>query len=207
MNRLLPFLIVFGAGALPISATAAPPPNTPAQNAMARHEVETVCQNCHGPDGNSISPTFPRLNGQQAQYIITQLKSFRDHTRADPHAMAYMWGMSSQLSNSTITALANYLAAQKPTPAQPGGALAAEGKKLFMNGDPSHNVPACEACHGDHGQGNGQFPRLAGQHADYLRNQLENFRSLVRKNTIMHANTAEMTDHQIEAVVSYLAND
>ncbi len=207
MNKLLPFLVMFGAGALPFSVTAAPAANTPAQNAIAQHEVETVCQNCHGPDGNSVSPTFPRLNGQQADYLAIQLKAFRDHTRADPHAMAYMWGMSSQLDDSTITALANYLASQKPTPAQPGGSLAAEGKKLFMDGDDAHNVPACAACHGDHGEGNGQFPRLAGQHADYLRNQLEDFRSLVRKNNIMHANTAEMTDQQIEAVVSYLAND
>ena len=207
MNKLLPLLVVFGAGALPFSVTAAPATNTPAQNAVAQHEVEAVCQNCHGPDGNSVSPTFPRLNGQQADYVIAQLKGFRDHTRADPHAMAYMWGMASQLDDSTITALANYLASQKPTPAQPGGALAAEGEKLYTDGDEAHNVPACAACHGDHGEGNGQFPRLAGQHADYLRKQLEDFRSLVRQNTIMHANTAEMTDHQIEAVVSYLAND
>ena len=52
--------------------------------------VKRVCENCHGPDGNSVSATFPRLNGQQADYIVAQLKGFRGHNRGDPHAMAYM---------------------------------------------------------------------------------------------------------------------
>ena len=176
-------------------------------NNLGESKVTTVCQNCHGPKGNSVSATFPRLNGQQADYIVAQLKSFRDHSRNDPHAMAYMWGMASQLDDATITAVAKYLAAQSPISAQSGGALSAAGRKIYTDGVEADNVPSCAGCHGDHGQGNGQFPRLAGQHADYLRKQLEDFRSLVRANDIMHANTEQMTDAQIEAVVSYLAND
>ena len=173
----------------------------------AASTVTKVCQNCHGPNGNSVSGTFPRLNGQQADYLTAQLKNFRDHSRNDPHAMAYMWGMASQLSDANISGLAKYLASQKPTSAQTGGDLAPEGKKIYMTGVVAHSVPACAACHGNNGEGNSVMPRLAGQHAEYLKSQLEDFRSLVRANDIMHANTKDMTDTEIEAVVSYLAND
>src|ERR1700757_4703286 len=77
--------------------------------ALGESKVRAVCQNCHGPRGNSTSATFPRLNGQQADYLVAQLKSFRDHSRSDPHAMAYMWGMASQLDDATINAVAKYL--------------------------------------------------------------------------------------------------
>jgi cytochrome c553 len=178
-----------------------------AQNAGAPQIVKRVCENCHGPDGNSTSATFPRLNGQQANYIVVQLKNFRGHSRGDPHAMAYMWGMAAPLSDEQMTAIAKYLSSRKPTEPQRGGALAAEGQKIYNEGDDAHNIPACAACHGDHGQGNSEIPRLAGQHADYLKTQLEDFRSLVRNNDVMHANTQDMTNRQIEAVVSYLANE
>jgi len=175
--------------------------------ASAADKVTRVCQNCHGPNGDSTSATFPRLNGQQAAYIVAQLKKFRSHSRDDPHAMAYMWGMASQLDDNSIAGIASYLSKQKPTAPQTGGSRAAEGKKVYMNGVEADNVPPCAACHGEHGDGNGEVPRLAGQHADYLKKQLEDFRSLVRTNDIMHANTKDMTDRDIESVVSYLANE
>ncbi len=167
----------------------------------------TVCQNCHGVNGNSTSPTFPRLNGQQADYVAAQLKGFRSHNRADPHARAYMWGMAATLDDALISEIAKFYAIQTPTQPQSGGALAEEGKKIFDQGVEAQHVPPCAACHGEHGEGNGEIPRLAGQHADYLVKQLEAFRALLRENDVMHANTKEMTDSQIEAVVSYLAND
>ncbi len=173
----------------------------------ALNKVTTVCQTCHGPKGNSVSATFPRLNGQQAAYIVAQLKNFRQHSRSDPHAMAYMWGMASQLDDALVAEIAKYYADQKPTPLQAPGTLAAIGKKIFTDGVPEHGVPPCSACHGDHGEGADVTPRIAGQHADYLKHQLEDFRSLVRENQIMHANTKAMTDGEIEAVVSYLAKD
>lgn len=176
-------------------------------SAAAENMVTNVCQNCHGPHGDSVLSTFPRLNGQQADYIVSQLKNFREHSRADPHARAYMWGMASQLDDATIDALGKYFAAQKPANPQSGGTLAAEGKNIFMNGAEAQNVPACNACHGDHGEGNSVIPRLAGQHADYLKGQMEAFRSTLRESDVMHANTKDMTDRQIEALVSYLAND
>lgn len=179
----------------------------PSDPAIAKATATTVCQNCHGPRGDSISATFPRLNGQPADYIDAQLKNFRSHSRTDPHARAYMWGMASQLDDALIAGLAKYYAAQTPTPPQSGGDLSAVGKKIFMNGVAAENIPPCAACHGEHAEGNGQFPRLAGQHADYLKKQLEAFRSTLRESDIMHANTKEMRDSEIEALVSYLAND
>jgi cytochrome c553 len=118
-----------------------------------------------------------------------------------------MWGMASQLDDVLVADIAKYYSSQKPTMPQSGGALAAEGKKIFSEGVPSHGVPPCQACHGDHGEGAGNTPRIAGQHADYLIHQLEDFRSLLRENQVMHANTKDMTDSEIEAIVSYLAND
>jgi len=170
-------------------------------------KVTTVCQNCHGPRGDSVSATFPRLNGQQAEYVEAQLKNFREHSRSDPHAMAYMWGMAAQLDDALVADLAKYYATQKPTMPQTGGALAAQGKAIFTDGVEAHGIPPCAACHGDHGEGAKDVPRIAGQHGDYLKRQLEDFRSLLRENQVMHANTKDMTDTEIEAIVSYLAND
>src|SRR5579862_7619708 len=80
------------------------------------NKVTTACQTCHGPRGNSVSATFPRLNGQRADYIVVQLKNFREHSRGDPHAMAYMWGMAAQLDDVLVADIAKYYASQKPTP-------------------------------------------------------------------------------------------
>lgn len=173
----------------------------------ANAEATSTCQNCHGPLGSSVSATFPRLNGQQADYITAQLKNFRDHSRSDPHARAYMWGMASQLDDASIAALANYYASQKPTAPQSGGSLAEKGAAIFKNGVEAQSIPACQSCHGEHGEGSGVVPRLAGQHADYLRKQLEAFRSSLRESDVMHVESKDMTDTQIEALVSYLGND
>ena len=182
-----------------------------AGSAMAQDAAQTkavnTCQNCHGPGGNSVVATFPRLNAQQADYLAAQLRNFRDHKRSDPHAVAFMWGMASQLDDALIDGLAKYYAAQPPTQPQSGGALAAEGEKIYENGAPADGVPPCQACHGEHGEGSAVVPRLGGQHADYLKKQLEAFRSTLRESEIMHANTQNMTDREIEAVASFLAND
>jgi cytochrome c553 len=195
---------VLGLGLLPSLAQAA---DQAAVSEAALNKVTTVCQNCHGARGDSVSGTFPRLNGQQAAYIEAQLKNFRSHGRSDPHAVAYMWGMASQLDDPMIAELAKYYAGQKATAPQTGGALAAKGKDIFDNGVPANGIPPCAACHGANGQGDKDTPRIAGQHAAYLTSQLEAFRALLRENQIMHANTKDMTDSQIEAIVSYLGND
>jgi cytochrome c553 len=168
--------------------------------------VTRVCSTCHGPRGISISPMFPHLAGQQAVYLETQLKAFRDRSRADPHAQAFMWGMAAQLTDPAITEIAAYYAAQPPAPGKPAGREeTAAGKKIFEEGIPAQQVPACQSCHGDKAAGNGPFPRLAGQHRPYLERQLAAFISNARANEIMHANAQNLTALQISQIAAFLS--
>jgi cytochrome c553 len=166
-----------------------------------------VCAACHGPEGHSISPVFPRLAGQQSAYIVLQLDAFRGHVRGDPLAQAYMWGMSSQLSDETINALADYYASQKPVvTTAPASALLAEGEKIYSQGIPAQGVPACAACHGAKAEGAAAFPRLAGQHVDYIVAQLVGFQSGVRNNAPIMLNVARtMSPEQMKATALYAA--
>jgi cytochrome c553 len=164
-----------------------------------------VCSSCHGSEGRSVSPTFPRLAGQQKDYLVAQLQAFRDKTRADPHAQTYMWGMAARLSDPTIEAIAAYYASQTPVAGEPSTSPeAAAGKKIFTEGIPSESVPACMSCHGEKAEGNGPIPRLAGQHQAYLARQLEAFASMARANEIMHENSKDLTPEQIGEVTAYL---
>ncbi len=168
--------------------------------------TEHVCSSCHGMAGKSISPTFPRLAGQQQDYLVVQLKAFRDKSRADPHAHTYMWGMASQLSDATIDGLAAYYSTQSPAkgePADPTGIAA--GEKIFRDGIPDRDVPACMACHGEKAEGNGVFPRLASQHQSYLERQLEAFQVQSRANEIMHENSKNLTAGEISQVAAFFA--
>lgn len=165
-----------------------------------------ICSSCHGPTGRSVSPTFPRLAGQQKDYIEVQLKAFRDKTRADPHAHTYMWGMAAHLSDATIEGVATYYSSQPPVPGTPGDpAEMAAGKKIFTEGIEARNVPACNACHGDHAEGNGAFPRLGGQHREYIEEQLGHFASNARANETMHENAKNLTSEEAKAVAAYVA--
>ncbi len=106
--------------------------------------AQRVCGTCHGPSGASISPTFPRLAGQQAEYLDVQIKAFRDQSRADPHAQAFMWGMAAQLSDGTIKELAAYYASQAPVKGSGGSsAEIAAGEKIYREGVEKQSVPAC----------------------------------------------------------------
>ncbi|HET7200626.1 MAG TPA: c-type cytochrome [Burkholderiales bacterium] len=181
-----------------------------AQDADIAKYASQVCASCHGPRGESISPGFPKLAGQRAEYLVNQLKAFRDRTRADPMAQAYMWGMTSQLSDDSIRKLAAFYSGQKPAAGKARDAkLAQQGKAVFDGGIPSAKVQACKTCHGANAEGNAIFPRLAGQHAEYLVKQLVLFKSSMREGgnaPIMHAISTGMTFEQMEAVAAYLAS-
>jgi cytochrome c553 len=183
-------------------------PSASAQGSDARKLATEVCASCHGPRGERISPAFPRLAGQQAEYLEGQLKAFRDRTRADPMAQAYMWGMTSQLDDGTIKKLSAYYSAQKPVPGKTVNAkLVQQGKDIYATGVPGANVQACAACHGKDGEGNATFPRLAGQHAEYMVKQLVLFKSSLREGSnapIMHNISVGMSFEQMEAVSAYL---
>jgi cytochrome c553 len=198
----LPAAFVFVA--LAVAACGGTGPESGSADASVAGTVH-VCESCHGPGGRSISPTFPRLAGQQKDYIVAQLQAFRDKTRADPHAQTYMWGMAARLSDPTIDAIAAYYASQTPAEGEPGASPEiAAGKKIFTEGIPSESLPACMGCHGEKAEGNGPIPRLAGQHRAYLARQLEAFASTARANEIMHENSKNLTPEQIGEVTAYL---
>jgi len=193
---------------LPLALALGAPIAYPAEDQQIQRLATQTCATCHGRNGDSISPAFPRLAGQQAQYIEAQLVGFRDRSRGDPAAMAYMWGMASQLDDRTIKGLAAYYAAQRPVHGTPGDkALMARGKAIYEQGLPDAGVPACAACHGAAAEGKENIPRLAGQHPAYLVKQLAYFQSMLRGNApIMHAVTDKMTFEQMEAVGTYAAS-
>lgn len=170
--------------------------------------VVNTCSQCHGDRGISNAPLFPNLAAQDKEYLVTQLKSFRDHSRGDPHAQAYMWGMASPLTDNVINDVASYFAALPPSSGNKDldPVEVAAGKKIFDSGIESENVPPCSACHGADGAGTSTIPRLAGQHREYLAAQILAFRTNQRENPIMHANVEHMTDDQIRAIASYLAS-
>lgn len=135
--------------------------------------AQQVCSNCHGIDGNSVSPNFPRLAAQPQPYLVEQLTGFRDHHRSDPAGFEYMWGLSRHLTDEQIRGLAEYFSSQAPHPnVALDAAETAKGRDIFEHGIAQKQVPPCGTCHGDRGQGNANFPRLAGQHADYVVKQL-----------------------------------
>lgn len=167
-----------------------------------------ICATCHGTDGNGTSSAFPRLAGQHAVYLEAQLKAFKDQTRGDPSAQAYMWGMSSLLTPDTIKQLAAYYASQKPSAGKAGdAALMTAGKAIFEQGIGEQGVPACQTCHGANAQGKDVYPRLAGQYPEYLLKQLLFFQSLARSNApLMHEVSDTMTFAQMQAVATYAAS-
>jgi cytochrome c553 len=176
-----------------------------AARAHAQRIAITVCGACHGPDGNSVNPKYPRLAGQNANYLAAQLKAFRAQTRGDPDAIGYMWGMASQLDDETIQALAAYYAAQKAEPSASGASAAiTRGRQIYEQGVAAQGVPACASCHGPDAHGLQDFPRLAGQHAQYVLKQLASFQSNMRKVAIMHGVAQNLNLGDMDAVAAFL---
>lgn len=174
----------------------------------AKSMAQQVCSNCHGIDGNSVSPNFPNLAAQTEPYIVEQLKSFRMHSRSDPAGFEYMWGLSRHLTDEQIDGLASYFASQKPIKqrAEAGEAQVSAGKKIFEDGIPEKNVPACNTCHGERGQGNGKFPRIADQHADYVVKQLAVFQRTDERPeaAVMKVVAHDLTETNMKDVAAFL---
>jgi cytochrome c553 len=174
-----------------------------------RQLVSAACSKCHGTSGNgvSISPLFPILAGQNAIYIQEQLKLLRQRFRSDPHARAFMWGISRGLSDEQIEGVAEYFASQPAVSGRPSSnpALAAKGKEIYENGVPEpHRVIKCIECHGEVGAGTNNVPRIAGQHRDYVALQLRYYHNDLRINKLMNRNVKNITDDEIDAVTEYI---
>ncbi|MCP5325857.1 MAG: cytochrome c4 [Oceanospirillaceae bacterium] len=169
-------------------------------------QLSATCAGCHGADGNSAAPTFPKLAGLGERYIIKQLKDFKSGARNNP----IMLGMATPLSEEQMADLAAYFSAQKTS----NGAIAKDkmelGARIFKAGNAATGVPACLACHGPAGAGVAAagFPRLAGQHADYIKAQLNAFQDDARTNDgdnkMMRDIAGRMSKKEIEAVSAYV---
>lgn len=134
-----------------------------------------VCAACHGMNGLSQSPMVPNLAGQQKDYLVNQLQDYRDHTRSNLYGVQYMWGMARSLTDKQIQELADYFSKQTPVKASivnTDDPQLARGKEIFEKGIPEQGVIQCNSCHGPSGEGMATFPRLAGQKAYYLTQQL-----------------------------------
>ncbi len=197
--------ILLGLAAAAMLVTAHADDLDAAGRAAARRVAIGTCANCHGPEGHSILPKYPVLAGQHANYLAAQMHAFKAQTRGDPDALGYMWGMAATLDDDLITGLADYYSRQKPVAGKTvAGPALARGKDLYLNGDPANGIPACAACHGPDAEGTDAFPRLAGQHSQYLIKQLKSFQSNLRNVAVMHGVAQGMKSEEMEAVALYL---
>ena len=170
-----------------------------------------VCAACHAADGNSIAPANPKIAGQFPEYLEKQLRDFKAQGgKKAARESAIMAGMVANLSDADMKGLASLYSQQKLKPAAAADKdLAALGQKIWRGGNAASGVPACAGCHGPAGAGlPGQYPRLAGQYADYVAAQLKLFKEGGRQNDpngAMRGVAARLTDREIRAVSEYAA--
>ena len=192
-----------------VLAAAEPPVRADAEKGRAI--ATQTCAACHGTDGNSPSPANPRLGGQIREYLQKQLANFKAADGKKPErASPVMGAMAASLSIDDIRNVAAYYGSQKPSL---GLAKNMEtvyfGRKIYRGGDAAKGLPACAGCHGADGAGIPiQYPRVAGQYAEYTEAQLKAFRSGERvndANRMMRAIAAKMSDKEIASVADYIA--
>jgi cytochrome c553 len=168
-------------------------------------KATTVCVACHGADGNSVNPIWPKLAGQHPEYLLKELRDFKSGARKDP----LMSAQAALLSDQDVADVAAYFATQTRSPGTAAADKIAVGQKMYRGGDAATGVAACIGCHGPDGAGNAaaRFPSLAGQQADYVAKQLKDFKAGARSNDpnqMMRTVAGKMTDAQIEAVAQYV---
>lgn len=186
---------------------------TPVQGDVAAGEVKAaVCIACHGPNGNSIIPTFPRLAGQRIDYMYWRLVDYTRGVRPD----SPMTPIVSNLSDTDLRDLAAYFATQVPTAdTTPTAPPMTHGATLFREGDPARGVPPCQGCHGADAQGLNDahfltWPVLRGQHADYIVTRLMEYRegkyATTSDNLIMQSVAHGLDDDDMRAIGAWLAS-
>ncbi len=220
MNRFLLAAIASGlftiatgtALAEPVVAPAAPA--APAVNSERGKEIAaTVCFDCHGADGNSVSSANPKLAGQSAGYIYKQLRNFKAaEGKAPERVNPIMNGMASGLTDDDMKSVAAYYAAQPRISEVAKNRESAEyARQIYRAGDASKGLPACAGCHGPSGMGiPPEYPRLSGQFADYTDAQLRSFRAGDNRRTndpnkMMRMVTDGMSNVVIKALSDYIA--
>ena len=176
-----------------------------AGDAAAGKEKSASCAACHGTDGNSPAPNFPKLAGQGEGYIVKQLQDYKSGRRVN----ATMNAMAAPLSETDMADLAAYYASQTGSTGTAAEDQVELGQAIYRAGNATSGVAACAACHGPTGAGNPQarFPKVSGQHADYTALQLNMFRKAERANdagSMMRGVAGKMTDAEIAAVAQYI---
>jgi cytochrome c553 len=187
-------------------------PAQAAGDAAAGKDKAATCAACHGADGNSAVPTFPKLAGQGEKYLLKQMKDIRDGARPVPT----MAGQVDNMSDQDLADIAAFYASQPKSGGQTDPELLALGEKVYRSGVAERNVAACIACHSPTGAGNAPagFPALAGQHAEYTASQLRAYRKGYENEAgrtndgdtkIMRTTAFGLSDGEIDAVSSYVA--
>jgi cytochrome c553 len=200
MKTLLKSVVIVAGIALASGVSAA-------GDVEAGKNASALCAGCHGADGNSAMPNFPKLAGQGQKYLLKQMNDIKEGKRS----VVEMTGMLDGFSAQDLENLAAYFSAQTSTGGQAKKDLVEVGEALYRGGNPATKIAACAACHGPSGKGVelAAFPALSGQHADYIALQLKKFRSGERANDgdtrMMRSVTALMSDKEIEAVASYIS--
>ena len=178
----------------------------------AGEALSASCAACHGTDGNSLAPTFPKLAGLGERYLLKQMKDIRDGRRP----VALMAGQVDNMTDQQLADLAAFYDSHERTSGTADPDLVKLGRKIYLAGVAERKVAACSGCHSPSGKGNGPagYPGLAGQHADYVQQQLEMFRlgyedERGRTNggdsKIMRTIAFGLSDLEIKAVASYVA--
>ena len=197
-------------------------------NASAGKTKAASCAGCHGEDGNSTMPSFPKLAGQHQTYLVKQLQAFKSGARIAPMMAPLAAGLDDQAMQDISSYYAGNKISPNPAPKLPDSDdddapakteeqkkaeladLITKGSDLYRNGNLSREVSACVACHGPYAEGNrpASFPSLHSQHADYLIKTLTDFKTGARSNNrenMMHMIATKMTDEDIKAVSYYIS--
>tara|TARA_B100001113_G_scaffold74343_1_gene57855 strand:+ start:17720 stop:18334 length:615 start_codon:yes stop_codon:yes gene_type:complete len=171
-------------------------------------ELSATCVACHGQNGISLNPVWPKLAGQNPKYLATQLHEFKKGPDGKRNN-AVMYGIAMTLTDSNITDLAEYYATLEPTIGLTKDDYLELGRNIYRGGNMEIRMQACISCHGPNGQGNyaAAIPMLSGQHSQYTYQQLKNFQASKRSNDynkMMRNIVHRMTDEEMKAVASYI---
>lgn len=178
-----------------------------AGDATAGQSKVAVCGGCHGVDGNSVMANFPKLAGLGEKYLLKQMTDIRD----DKRPVVEMTGLLAASSDQDLADMAAFFASQEISGGAANAELAEKGEALYRGGNLATGLPACSGCHSPSGKGNGPaaFPRISGQHAQYIEIQLNKFRAGERTNDgearMMRDIASKMSDAEIKALSSYIS--
>ena len=177
-------------------------------DATAGQAKSAICAACHGMDGNSVVPNWPKLAGQHEKYLVRQTSLIKSGARPVPEMMGIVAGLSDQ----DFEDISAFFAAQENSGGVADESMVALGERVYRAGNADSGVPACMSCHGPAGEGNplAGYPALAGQHSVYTAKMLTDFRAGKNwgegdaQSVIMNGSASELTDEEIAAVASYI---